>query len=245
MDQNNSPWNLDNSSLFVVACMKLLMRVCPNPAARAGYISGAHGDCKGVSTDNQAAYDLAFGNALLTGLLANGEVEKEHIDHWNLWQMVNAVEQPAQPIQLTVATEIDREQVEIDPNDKSKWTVEQWAASGLRFKPAAAEIGKTGNPTVVCFGRRKTLPGQDLEEKADELAGTFPWGGKAADVALWGWRAAGYSAKPREFKVIELARVLSALYCAGVISDGAMIPVGYGQKDQVRPNYEKMKKRKK
>lgn len=226
--------------------MKLLMRVCPSPS-RSWFVSTAHINAAKIPSNGQDEYDLIFGDYLLKLLWSQHLVTAEEIEPNAMWATANA---PATPIVATKAPPLPKvetpERVKapaVDPNDRSNWTVEQWEAEGVKFKPAAARIESDG---VSILQRPVDMPhtglrprsmskARPIEQLADQLADTYPWGASAVPVAKWAWEAAGLPGKPNFTRQIEISRVLTVLYHAGVIQQNALVPVGMGQKKSVNP----------
>ena len=203
-------WNEDNASAYVIAVMRLLFKACP--LDRKDFVSEAHSKAEKAKTLNQPQYDLAFGRALIELLVASGRVSYEEVTDEAL--------QGIKP----VATISKSEPVK---------NPEKPAFEGPSFKPATARIEPLAGTTLQ-------LPELRLR-KSPHAAPTYsrceddeaPWGVSARSLASWAWAKLG-ERKMSKSKANEIAQVLSVLYYAGLIKEGALTPIGMVRRKQTR-----------
>ena len=219
-------WTEENSEKLVVLCMSALGKFVP-AALHSECMEKAHAAAEETCASKQEEYALRFAKKLYTSLL-----ERAGADVLTAWMEARSRHQEA--IDKSVATE------KVPASAKApvlaaapKMSVEDWEKSGLRFRPVAArgvaalfarpEPSKRGSPMAHAASR------ENLALAAEDA----PWGSNAGRVAEWAWRLCNNGQKPSVLQRGNIAQVLSALYYAGFLKEGSIIPVGYGHKARV------------
>jgi len=207
-----------NTQAGVVEAMRLLRKRTFSKEEFDGYLAQAHAAAEAKATGlNQADYEIAFTLAL-NNITATLAVTPEDLG-------LPPTPEPKRP--LFVATEVTEGTAKGAPR-----TVEDWEKLGLRFSPAFV-------PVLGCVQRlqrpddtRKDRRGAVQWELAEKLEP--PWGCGAKRLAAWAWQQCGGTSSLSSSKIEDMAKVLSILYYAGVMRDGAFTPLGRGKCKIVR-----------
>jgi len=228
-------WSEDNAAKFVIAVMRILLRYVALKEDRGNIVAAAHTEAEKAKTVTQAQYDLAFATALRT-LLLKAQVPAQELTDEALLDS-----QAPQAQRLSVATdEVPAAPPAAapprDPNDRSKWTVADWQAAGISFRPAAFHVA----PELT-----RTLQKPELEKRHRRSQGDYtngaeeaPWGLRA--VVLAKWVLEKHPSGPLTQQTVgNLAEVLSYLYYAGLMKEGSIMPLGQGHQRVVRPKKQK------
>ena len=210
-----SLFNLDNSSAYVVAAMRLLFKAYPD--CRKDLVSEAHNIAEQAKTITQPQYDLAFGKALCDVMVAKGRVTKEQVTDEALIVLPEIVATDVAEAPKPVVT--------------GKMLLDgEW--KGPRFNPASTKLEQ---PKTAVLQAPEAFQKQNphLLPTYATCEDGLPWGVPARTMAAWAWSKLG-ERKASNSKACELAKVLSVLYYAGLIKEGAMTPIGMVRRKQVR-----------
>lgn len=115
-------------------------------------------------------------------------------------------------------------------------SVEEWEAEGIKFRPAVARLPPMGveEPQDHTPKRRPLESAMDLQDKSVATADSAPWGKSATRMAAWAWEILHPGKTIPVNQATLIGNVLSVLHHAGILREGAIIPVGYGHKADVR-----------
>lgn len=229
-------WTEDNAAQFVIAVMRVLLRYVVLKDERQSVVAAAHNEAEKAKTVNQPQYDLAFA-AALRKLLLKAQVPASELSDEAL--LDSQAPQAAQPVSVATDNVPPAAAPPRDPNDRSKWTVADWQAAGISFRPTAfrvaPELTKVLQKPVEGPHHRLTPP--EWTKGTEEP----PWGVRAIAMAKWA-HSMIYPGNLSQQRADEIAQVLSYLYYAGVLKEGSILPVGAGRNRIVRPVKEKRAK---
>ena len=118
----------------------------------------------------------------------------------------------------------------------TKKSVEEWEAEGIKFRPAVARLPPMGveEPQDHTPKRRPLESAMDLQDKSVATADSAPWGKSATRMAAWAWEILHPGKTIPVNQATLIGNILSVLHHAGILREGAVIPVGYGHKADVR-----------
>ena len=230
-------WTEDNAAQFVIAVMRVLLRYVVLKDERQAIVAAAHTEAEKAKTANQPQYDLAFASALRK-LLLKAQVPASELSDEAL--LDSQAPQAAQAVSVATEEPPPAGVPPRNPNDRSKWTVADWQAAGIAFKPTAFRVAP--ELTTVLQKpeerphRRMTPP--EWTKGTEEA----PWGVRAILMAKWA-HSMIYPGNLSQQRADEIAQVLSYLYYAGVLKEGSILPVGAGRNRMVRPVKEKRAKK--
>lgn len=229
-------WTEDNAAQFVIAVMRVLLRYVVLKDDRQTIVASAHTEAERAKTSTQAQYDLAFASALRQLLLKAQVPPTELLDE----TLIESQAPQAQAISVATDEAPPAPAPPRDPNDRSKWTVADWQAAGISFRPAAfhvvPELTKTLEKPEPTQHHRTTPP--DYANGTEEP----PWGVRAVVMAKWVHKLVHPTLLSQQ-KADDLAHILSYLYYAGVMKEGSILPIGAGWNRAVRPVKQKGSKK--
>lgn len=238
-------WTEENAAQFVIAVMRVLMRYVVLKDDRSRIITNAHSQAEIAKTLNQAQYDLAFASSLRDGLLSVG-IPKTELEDGALLDSLTIRTFAPEPVATEgpqAAPAPAKAAKPADPNDRSHWTVEDWQAAGISFRPAAVPVAsslpKLHKPTPEEMGPHHRTTPPDYLGHVEEP----PWGARALVMTQWAWSAV-WPHKLSKQRADEIAHLLSYLYFAGVLREGSILPHGHSHSRDVVGPINKGRKKK-
>ena len=231
-------WTEDNAAQFVIAVMRVLLRYVVLKDERQAIVAAAHTEAEKAKTVNQPQYDLAFAAALRKFLL-KAQVPASELSDEALLDSQAPQAQATAP----VATTEERPPAAApprDPNDRRGWTVADWQAAGIAFKPTAFRVAPELTKVLQKpeKGEHHRLTPPDWTRGTEEP----PWGVGAVAMVKWAHKMVHPTVLSQQ-RATELAQVLSYLYYAGVLKEGSILPIGAGRNRLVSPTKQKSSKK--
>ena len=225
-DEVPSFWNEENAQQLVINLISLITKRYPEEMVRKAVLGQLHSVAEKAKARTQPQYDLAFGLAALKFFSLPEDWQPTYEPQPKQERAVDvraqAPQLPPEPVATTT-----------DPNDRSKWTVEDWEREGVQFRPATFLL----TPNLGQQTLQQPSKDRDRTSEPPTFATRFeeaPWGLSARKLASWAWAQCNDGQVLSNGKREDIAKVLSVLYYSGAIKEGALVPIGMGRKSQVR-----------
>lgn len=219
-------WTPENSQQLVQKYMRVCGYLCSDKTKHEEALAAGHAYAGQQNTKTQEEYAVEFAKGLKAYAI-------QHFGEYAVDNYIKSWQEQSAKTYVAAATFVAANKTLIKEAKKS---VEEWEAEGIKFRPAVARLPPRGaeEPQDHTPRRRPLESAMSLQDKSVATADSAPWGKSATRMAAWAWEILHPGKTIPVNQATLIGNVLSVLHHAGILREGAVIPVGYGHKADVR-----------
>ena len=204
--------------------MRVCVYLCSDKTKHEEALATGHAYAGQQNTKTQEDYAVEFAKGLKAYAV-------QHFGEYAVDNYIKSWQEQSAKTYVAAATFVAANK----PLKEAKKTVEEWQAEGVRFRPAVARVALPKDEPQDHTPRRRPLESaMSLQDKSVATADSAPWGKSATRMAAWAWEILHPGKAIPVNQATLIGNILSVLHHAGILRDGAIIPVGYGHKADVR-----------